>query len=309
MLKKAIKKLIKIKKPINNYQFNIDAVSENRITGWVLNSAQLAKAVNVEVKSEGKLLWSSVANVFREDLKSKSIGNGKHGFVITPKLSSLTGKVNEIDIYFDGIKANKKSIPCIFIGTSKTIENGNIPNQVKNNINDEIQIHIDHISTEKIIGWAKRKDSTTHRVNVELKIGDVVLGAGKASSFRQSIKNAGIGDGCYCFEINPVVHLFTNENVTCDLYIDGHKVKTKAINLSVPTAEFEQAKYLHKYENELDTFSTAVKLEMERLKADVESNIDGVSNNATSVSLENIATLSVRVNQLEQILLKHFSIK
>jgi len=171
--------------------------------------------------------------------------------------------------------------------------------------NNNHQMYIDKVSVEKVVGWAKQKDSVTHRSSVELKVGNVVIGSDTADTFRQSIKSAGIGDGCYCFEINPAVHLFPSTSVNCDLYIDGTKANTAAIELTVTEKTLESAKFADEFSAELSTFGDSVSQELQRLTDEISSQ----NGNAVNVAIENIASLSVRVEVIENILTKHFASK
>ncbi len=136
-------------------------------------------------------------------------------------------------------------------------------------------------------------------------MGNIVIGSDTADTFRQSIKNAGIGDGCYCFEINPSVHLFPATTVNCDLYIDGNKASTAPIELTVTEKALESARFAAEFSNELSTFGDAISHELQRLNNEISSQ----NGNAVNVAIENIASLSVRVEVIENILTKHFSKK
>jgi hypothetical protein len=59
---------------------NLEAVSENQISGWVWDRAKADKPVQVDIIRNGKKVASGVANHYRGDLLRAGIGNGKHAF-------------------------------------------------------------------------------------------------------------------------------------------------------------------------------------------------------------------------------------
>jgi len=290
MFKKRIKKITNHKKPLGAYRYHIDNVNEKVISGWAHKKGKGNYTANIEIQSNNIILFSTKANLAREDLKDAGIGTGLYGFSIDPEKIKLEHDINAIDIFIDGHKANTKPIPLT----------------LNKNINVNIhQMHVDEVSVDKIIGWAKKEDSISHRSLVELRVGDIVIGSGTADIFRKDIKDAGIGDGCYCFEITPIHHLFPSASIRCDLYIDEKKVSTVPIELSLTEQAFESAKFSEKFSVELSTFGGSVTQELQRLTDEVNSQND----NAVNVAIGNIALLSVRVEVIERILTKHFSTK
>lgn len=315
MLKKIVKKVVRHKGPLDAYRFHIDAVTNEKIAGWAHKNGEGNYSPVIEIRNDGNTLYMSKANVPRADLKDLGIGSGEYGFFIDPTKIMLDKDIDSIDIFIDGHKANPKPFSLTLlakktstakspISAQNTVSSNKavVPTKADENMH---QMYIDKVSVEKVIGWAKQKDSVTHRSFVELKVGNVVIGSDTADTFRQSIKNAGIGDGSYCFEINPLVHLFPATKISCDLYIDGKKSALPPIALSVTEQELEAAKFADEFSDELSTFGDSVTQELQRLTNEIEANND----NAINVALENIASLSVRVEVIEQILTKHFAKK
>ena len=301
MLKKIVKKVIRHKTPLDAYRFHIDKVDSDIIHGWAHKQGEGNHTVNIEIRNNNEVLFTVKANEERADLKAAAIGTGQYGFSIKTSHINPQSDINSIDVFIDGLKANAKPIPLTLTGSNNKTQQAATPAAVLNTH----QMHIDSAKIDKVIGWAKKKDSVTHRSLVELKLGDVVLGSDTADTFRQSIKTAGIGDGSYCFEITPAIHLFPSTSVSCDLYLDGKKSHVAPIVLTVTEQELEAAKFTYEFSNEITTLGTSVTQELQRLTDDVTSQ----NGNALNVALENIATLNTRVEIIEQILTKHFANK
>jgi len=303
MLKNIVKKIIHHKSALDAYRFNIDNVSKNGISGWAHKIGDGDYSANIEIRSNNIILYSIKANFPRKDLQALAIGSGQYGFAISPSALKLEDDIDSIDIFIDGLKANDKPLPLVL--SANTPRNSQTSAAAINKKAEEnnIQMHLDGISTDKVFGWAKKKDSVMHRSLIELKVGDVLLGSDTADKFRQSIKNANIGDGCYCFEIIPKVHLFPSVTINCDLYIDNNKVSTKPIQLSVDKKTLENAKFKNEFAGEISGFSESVNKELARLS----SQINEQGSNTMQVAIENIASLSVRIEVIENILTKHFA--
>lgn len=59
---------------------NIDAVVDGHILGWVYDEDDPYRVLNVAAVAGETAIAAGRANLFREDLEEKGIGNGKHGF-------------------------------------------------------------------------------------------------------------------------------------------------------------------------------------------------------------------------------------
>lgn len=303
MLKNILKKITHQSSPLDAYRFNIDNVNEKGISGWAHKIGDGNYAANIEIRSRNVSLYSIIANIPRKDLQAAAIGSGNYGFTIKPSAMELKDNIDTIDIFIDGFKANVKPFPLILPANVRPKTKTPSALVQKQSKPANIQMHLDGISADKIFGWAKKQDSITHRSLVELKADDVLLGSDTADKFRQSIKNANIGDGCYCFEIIPKVHLFASTTIQCDLYIDGSRVSVKPIQLSVDDKTLENAKFKHEFANEISEFSHSVNEELTRLAAQVKD-YDG---NNIQVAIENIASLAARMEIIENILTKYFA--
>ena len=61
--------------------------------------------------------------------------------------------------------------------------------------------HLDEVSDTEISGWIMQRDEPSHRCVVALKEDERVLARTVASRFRPDLAAAGVGDGCYAFNL------------------------------------------------------------------------------------------------------------
>lgn len=61
---------------------NIDKYRDGKLSGWVFNSEEQSKRYNVGLFVGGQLVGSAMADGYRDDLKNKSIGDGRYAFAI-----------------------------------------------------------------------------------------------------------------------------------------------------------------------------------------------------------------------------------
>lgn len=71
------------------HEGQIDAVEDGRLLGWAWSPAEPARPVDIEICYDGERIGLATADVYREDLERRRIGDGKHGFVfeLPPELA------------------------------------------------------------------------------------------------------------------------------------------------------------------------------------------------------------------------------
>ena len=108
-VKRIVRKTLGIKSPLDQYQFNIEVVNANEISGWAYKNEQPDHVPNIEIVSEHKVIHSTLANIYREDLDEAKIGNGRYGFNFDLSVKVIPEGVKSFDIFIDGLKANSSS--------------------------------------------------------------------------------------------------------------------------------------------------------------------------------------------------------
>ena len=309
MFKKILKKILRIKSPLDAYLYSIDLVDENQISGWAYKKQDEKHKPTIDIVCGEKIAGSTIANVYREDLESVGIGNGKFGFNFDLASLNISGNGNRANILIDGLKANSKSI--VLARTDR--QSVNVDETSVDEHKQEVALHMDAYSIDRIIGWAINNNSIEERPLVELIYNEIIVGECKADIYRDDLKKAGIGDALHGFQVKPLIHLLTPGDVQCKLNIDGKESNSKPITIHVSEEAFDQAVYLDEFSDEINDFSKSVTQELKFLKDKVsklnkssgqsEENVNG----AINVAIEGIAELSVRIETIENILTKHFS--
>ncbi|GGP50278.1 hypothetical protein [Shewanella saliphila] len=294
MLKKLEKKLKQQINPtasIEDYQYHIDIVSPELITGWAVNKVAGAAKPKVEVFSGSTLLWQSDATFPREDLQAAGFGDA--AFNIVPDASVLTDDINAVDIFIDGHKAN--ATPFALVLTAPKAE--------------DYTCHVDAIDNGVIIGWAKHLTKDTHRVNIEVKHNDVVISAGLAADFREDLQQAEIGDGQYGFKLGLNLAAFPSDVVSCQVYVDGLLTPIAPFEIKVAANDIEKAKFLAQFADQLDDFQSILAKETQRINQQIEdatpANEETTLNTVAQVAINNIAEISARLNVIETVMVKH----
>ena len=62
---------------------SVDQVVGRTLSGWAADRSDFGRRLVVEVSSGGRLITTSVASEFREDLPGAGVGDGKHAFRCT----------------------------------------------------------------------------------------------------------------------------------------------------------------------------------------------------------------------------------
>jgi hypothetical protein len=281
---------------LKKYKWHIDCLTAENISGWVYNTGKNTDSAKVEVRSGNTILWSSIAEVFRQDLLDAKIGSGNHAFTITPDSNSVSGSISKVDIYIDGYKAE----------TDLPFE------MIEANI-DDYRVQLDHSAIEKVTGWVFNPENIAYRAKIEVRAGQTVIACGLANEYRQDLLNAGFGDGAYGYTLIPNVDVFPQSECECKLFVDGLEANTKSFVLVTDTSTIEQAKYQQEFSAEILDYTQNVTDKLGVLKEEIVSanknmnEDDFAVNGQLQVAINSIADLSVRINVIEQVLLKKLS--
>lgn len=169
---------------------------------------------------------------------------------------------------------------------------------------DAYRYHIDNVNEEVISGWAHKIGDGNYTATIEVRHNNVILFTTQADVAREDLKAAEIGSGQYGFSIDPTKIQPEQDVNTIDVFIDGLKANVKPLPLTLFATKHNESKQVI-VSDELSAFSVSVSQELQRLTDEISSQ----NGNAVNVAIENIASLSVRVEVIEQILTKHFTSK
>jgi len=298
------------------YKWNVDCLNSEKISGWAYNSAKKSNSAKVEVRSGDTVLWSSIADGFRQDLLDAKIGSGHYAFAITPDNELVKSTLSTVDIYIDGIKAETE-LPYEQVQASAETEEAaqaKAEVEVLNQTNIEhYRIQLDQSSIDKVAGWVFNPENSTYRAKIEIRCGDTVVACGLANEYRQDLTDAGIGDGTYAFTLTPNLSLFPHNECECKLFVDGVDADNESFTLVTDTESRENAKYQEEFSSEILDFTQSITDKLGSLKEDIVSSNKSMNeddfavNGQLNVAINSIAELSVRISVIEQVLLKRLS--
>jgi hypothetical protein len=194
---------------IENYQFSVDEVSPNTITGWAKNTELPDHKPVVEIRSGTNVLKKSVADRPREDLTAADIG--AFAFHIEFEAEETLENKN-VDIFIDGHKVNDSVYD---------FSDGKLDLNEKKNTLENYQFSVDEVSPTTITGWARNTELPDHKPVVEIKTGNTVLKQSVADRPREDLTAAEIGE--FAFQIEFEAEETLNNKIV-DIFIDGHKV-------------------------------------------------------------------------------------
>ncbi|HEV7383204.1 MAG TPA: T9SS C-terminal target domain-containing protein, partial [Dyadobacter sp.] len=167
------------------YDGEFDSADCLFISGWAWdkNNPNVTQAVEL---FEGNVVYATVvADIYRPDLDSRGIGNGRYGFNFKLPEILKDGKSHQLNVRLKNInyklKGSGKSLIC-----SVAQYGGNF----------------DFADCNVVSGWVWDKQYPTSATTVELMEGNNVHATTSASTYRADLKNAGMGTGNYGFNVN-----------------------------------------------------------------------------------------------------------
>lgn len=303
---------------LDGYRFHIDVATVDLIGGWAFKVGDVNHHPLIEVRSGDEVLWSVNAATFREDLQQAGFGSGEFGFTLVPNRSAVTQTVNSASIYIDGLLA-LGDIPFFIepLIAQKTTAEVELPEAAASAVLEEYRLHLDHYDAETVRGWVFKVDQIGHRAVVEVRCGDVVIASGLAEHFRQDVLEANMEDGYYGFQLTPRLEALPAHECECSLFVDGKKANTKPFVLSVDKAVFAELKkpfhasYQASFADEVVDFDDALAVMKQALSQEIaainptEVNSDNHVVAQLHVMTDKLAELSVRMQIIERILVKH----
>lgn len=283
-------KSLKLKKsPLSQYQFHIDTVTPEVISGWAFNPNEPSAAPVIEVRSGDTVLWQAKAELPRKDLKEAGFGDA--AFSIYPNLLAIKENIEHIDIYIDGHKANESAYDMV----------ATVPNI------EQYQCFIDHVSETQISGWAHYQDLPNHKPAITVRSGEIVLGEGRADQARQDLIDANIGDGHYAFTVAlNLTGLKAGAN-PCQIYLDGHPAPIAPIEINISAQTISQAALSEFISGELGQFEQVLANTTAELHQQIESYSQGQPaslNTVANVAISQLAHVTARLQVIESAVTK-----
>jgi hypothetical protein len=166
---------------VNQYQGNLEAADCNTVSGWTWDKNFPGGALTVELVEGSTVYGTTVANIYRENLKTAGYGTGIYGFSMALPNALKDGKSHQLGIRVQGsttVQGLLRTITCAV-------------NQYGGNF--------EFADCNLVAGWAWDKNAPNSAVTVELVEGTTVYATALANIYKESVKNAGFGTGNYGF--------------------------------------------------------------------------------------------------------------
>jgi hypothetical protein len=184
------------------YNGNFEIANCTKISGWISATNYPDSAVVVEIVEGATVITSTVANMYRGDLKN---GTKNYGFSIVPPASLKTGQARVISV-------RVKDAAYVLPGSTKTITCAS-PAQYAGDF--------ELADCNTIKGWAWSIANPNVPVTVEVLEGTSIRATAVANIFRQDLRDAGTGTGNYGFSIAMPAALKTGQPRQLSIRIQG----------------------------------------------------------------------------------------
>jgi glycosyltransferase involved in cell wall biosynthesis len=183
----------------------IEYATATSIKGWAWDALNPTRRVHLELVEKGVQRAAAVADIERDDLCDIGIGDGRHGFLIELAPGVIRdGEIRVLDLRCTTTGAAVPGSP-ITVTPSKT----------------PFECCLDSVTDAGVAGWLMVRDDPTRHCVLVLREGGRVLAQAVASLFRRDLLTAGVGDGCYGFNLQMPHSLLDGEEHLLDV-IDMH---------------------------------------------------------------------------------------
>jgi RHS repeat-associated protein len=173
-----------------------------QLAGWAWDANQPSSPISVDIYDGATLLTTVLANAFRQDLLSSGFGNGDHGFFLPTPASLKNGAAHAISLKIAGtstVVGGTRTMTCAAPSFS-----GNL----------------DGADCTQLYGWAWDANQPNAALNVDIYDGTTLLATVAASTFRQDLKNAGLGNGDHGFTYSSS-SLYTGSTHSISVHYGG----------------------------------------------------------------------------------------
>ncbi len=163
----------------------IERLCGSILSGWAYQEPD-DTPVELTLKINGRHIGNYRADLYRGDLKAKSIGSGWHGFEIHLNRSALMSGPNVIEVLTAAGEQIGNAFEHIHVtGADAGTTDG----------------RIDRVANHIIYGWVWDRAEPEKRQNFELLCNDLSAGIYRADVHRGDLEAKAMGDGCHAYEV------------------------------------------------------------------------------------------------------------
>ncbi|MGA0555545.1 choice-of-anchor Q domain-containing protein [Larkinella sp. VNQ87] len=211
-----------------NFDGYLDKVECGTMRGWVWNKDTPNTPVSVEFFADGQSIGTTLADIYRQDLKDAGKGNGHHAYSFPTPESLKDGQNHSISANVLGtnytLKWAPKTLNCPASGNPNPNPNpdpGNPP------VSGNFEGFLDKVECGSFRGWAWDASQPNTPVSIEFFADGQSLGTALADIYRQDIKDAGKGNGKHVYFFPTPASLKDGQNHTISAKVAGSNYTLK----------------------------------------------------------------------------------
>ncbi|MGG7663506.1 T9SS type A sorting domain-containing protein [Dyadobacter sp. BHUBP1] len=189
---------------VNQYAGSFEWFDCESIKGWAWNKNAPNNAVEVELYEGTTVYASTVANIYRDDLKANGTGTGNYGFRMPMPAALKDGQNHSVNIRVKG-------------STTVLSNSPRVVNCAVNNYEGRMETP----DCSYIQGWVWDKNFPGNALTVEIYEGSTVYATGTANIYRDALKTAGKGTGNYGFKIPTPAALMDGKTHQVGIRVKG----------------------------------------------------------------------------------------
>lgn len=193
-----------------------DGITSSGVTGWVWRNDIPDSPIDVHVyvnNSQGQTVrvYTSIANIYRQDLYDRGFGNGAHGFSCPIDWKTYVPATYTVIVYAIGYNGYNPAI----LNTPATYTVS------------ECAGVVDAVDSTNISGWLWKPSAPNATIDVHIYINrlngeNVGVEATTAGNYREDLLNAGYGNGYHGYWLDMDWSQYPEENLQVVLYaVDG----------------------------------------------------------------------------------------
>lgn len=152
--------------------------------GWAWDVNQPETPINVDIYDGDTLLATVKADLFRQDLLSAGIGNGRHGFNYALPARLNDGRSHSLRVKFSGtgidLSATPRAVTC-------------------RNLPPSYEGYHSETNCQAVSGWAWDQNQPDTPINLDLYDGAVLVTTLAAGSLREDLLKVGKGNGYHAY--------------------------------------------------------------------------------------------------------------
>lgn len=161
-------------------EFHIDSKTPGRITGWAWLPKRPGERAHIEAVADGRVVASTTANAYREDLKLAGKGDGAHAFALVLPEEVAKTPPARLSLRLAGARVPFHIFPQAAAAAA-------------------LDFHVDAVDDEGVVGWIWAPSTPEKRLPLELVEDGVVLAETVADIYRQDLADAGKAGGSCSF--------------------------------------------------------------------------------------------------------------